>query len=246
MSVGKYRSWCLTVRPRNGVTIPIADALEKYCKSFPYYQMVLEMEGEARHAHIQIWSDTPTTKGDTNKKIERLCAKHVEDWDQAQCRILRQGTKIAYSDWIENYCIENDLKGTPNIVLDNRPLNSDEYYPSKEEQDVVQRKKNAVDQRMCALEIMFEEWYEQRDDELTPRLVGEFLSDMMFNSRKIACVNRAADRYALCKTLYAYITRSCDATLFYKPPEPNKATLAQMQQLKDSGYTDADINKIFE
>jgi len=135
MTVAKYRSWCLTVNPSQGVTSPTEEALVKYCKSFPFYQFVIEGDAEARHAHIQIWCDTPTTKGDANKKLERVLAKVISDWNPAQQKVLRSGTKIAYSDWVENYCIQNDLKGESNIILDNRPLDTDEYYPSEEEQE---------------------------------------------------------------------------------------------------------------
>jgi len=245
MSVPKYRSWCLTVNPTQGVApnSPTEEALVKYCKSFPFAQMVCEKEGEARHAHIQIWLDTPTTKGDTNKKLERVLARTVPEWSQSQARVFRSGTNIAYNDWVESYCIENDLKGTPVIYVDNRPLDSDPYYPSTEEQEAVQRRSQAIDQRMCTLELLFEEWWDQ-DSEITPVLIGTFLSDMMFSSRKIACVNKAADRYALCKTLHAYITRTTCSTLCYKPPELSAKDKKTAAELLDNGFSQADVNKI--
>lgn len=224
MSVDKYRSFCLTVRPRNGLKGPLEEALKKYCKSFPFYQMVLEGENESKHAHIQIWSETPTTKGDTNKKLERVCAKAYEDWDQNQCKVLRTGTKIAYSDWIENYCVDNDLKGESNIILDNRPLDSDPYYPSEEEQEKCKRRSQAVDQQMCKLELLFEEWYDihGNSQSIDIKLVGTFLSDMMFSARKIVCVKQGRDRYSLCTTLHAYITKRVDPSLFMKDIQLSK------------------------
>lgn len=237
MSVDKYRSYCLTVRPRNGLKDPLEEALKKYCKSFPFYQMVLEGENESKHAHIQIWSETPTTKGDTNKKIERVCAKAYEDWDQNQQKVLRSGTKIAYSDFIENYCIDNDLKGEANIILDNRPLDSDPYYPSEEEQEKTQRRSQAIDQQMCKLELMFEEWYETNgnNDQIDQKLVGTFLSDMMFCSRKLVCVKQARDRHSLCTTLHAYITKRVDPTLFYKEAPLSKHEFQINEIIKSAG-----------
>lgn len=244
MTVDKYRSFALTVRPRNGITIPIVDALEKYCKSFPHYQMVLEGENESRHAHLQIWTDIPTTKGDANKKLERVCSRSYEDWDQAQRKVLRQGTKIAYNDFIENYCIQNDLKGESNILLDNRPLDSDQYYPSEEEQEATKRRSQAIDQHMCSLELMFEEWNEVECRPLTIETVGTFLSDMMFCTRKIACVRQGRDRYALCTTLHAYLTKSVNPALFCKEETLSKKDSMIKQQLLANGCSEEEANKI--
>lgn len=244
MTVDKYRSFCLTVRPRNGITIPIVDALEKYCKTFPHYQMVLEGDNESRHAHIQIWTDTPTTRGDANKKLERVCARCYEDWDQAQCKVLRQGTKIAYNDWLESYCIQNDIKGDSNIILDERPLDSDPYYPSEVEQDACKRRSQAIDQQMCKLELLFEEWNEVECRPLTQESVGLFLSDMMFCSRKIACVKQGRDRYALCTTLHAYLTKAIDSSLFCKEPILTKKDQQIKEQLITNGCSEEEANKI--
>ncbi len=246
MTVEKYRSFALTVRPRNGLTIPIVEALEKYCKTFPHYQMVLEGENESKHAHIQIWLDTPTTKGDANKKLERVCSRCYSDWDQAQCKVLRSGTKIAYSDWVESYCVDNDLKGESHIVLDNRPLDTDPYYPSEEEQEATKRRSQAIDQQMCSLELMFEEWNEVECRAVTLETVGTFLADMMFKSRKIQCVKQGRDRHALCTTLHAYLTKSVNPALFCKELTQHLTQRDQQikRQLLDAGCSSAEANLI--
>lgn len=243
MTVDKYRSFALTVRPRNGVTIPIVDALEKYCKTFPHYQMVLEGQNESRHAHIQIWLDNPTTKGDANKKLERVCSRCYDDWDQAQQKVLRSGTKIAYNDWLENYCIQNDIKGESNVVLDNRPLDTDPYYPSEEEQEATQRRSQAVDQQFCKLELLFEEWNEVQQRSITKETVGMFLADMMFASRKIQVKQHARDRYSMCTALHAYLTKSVDPALFCKLDIKDQKL---KEQLIENGCSEAQANLIIE
>lgn len=246
MSVAKYKSFCLTVRPRNGVTTPILDAMKKYCQSFPHYQMVQEGSAETCHLHIQIWLDKAQTKGDVNKKLERAAKSCYEDWDDNQKRVLRNGTKLAYSDWIENYCIDNDLKGTSNVILDNRPEDSDEYYPTDQEQELAQRKSAAVDQRHCALELLFETWYEEQpsDPVIDQKLVAQFLSDMMFKSRKINVIIKPTDRYNLTKSLCAYINKSDDWRLSLPEPTLSAADKKRSDHMKELGYSEEEINKI--
>lgn len=235
----------MTVRPRNGLTTPIEDALVKWLNTFRGSQMVIEGEAETRHAHIQIWRDVPATKGDINKQLSRVCQKCYSDWDSAQEKVLRTGTKIAYNDWIHNYCIDNDLKGESHIVLDNRPLDTDDFYPSEREQQIAQKRSDAVDQQMCKLEIMFEEWNEHNDDEpITETLVATFLCDMMCHSRKIQVVKQQRDRNALTRSLFHYITKAIDPD-FCRPPLKTISEDRQFEKnLIDLGFKENEIVKM--
>jgi hypothetical protein len=207
--VAKYTSFCFTVRPRHGLDPEQDEDLLKFCRSFEGAQMVIEKSGAERHAHIQVWSSNPVTRGDANKKLERVCVRCIPNWDSEQNKVLRTGTKIAYSDWIESYCAQNESKtgdDKPQIVFDERPVDTDRFYPSQEEQEAIQAEAHAVDKRFHRLEQQFLEWI--GDDEVTLRRVGEFISDSMFSSRTIPVIVKMTDRSNLTKALYMYVTKS--------------------------------------
>ena len=48
-------SFCITVRPKNGLHNEYDEAVMKYIKKQNYGAYVHEMEDEARHLHAQIW-----------------------------------------------------------------------------------------------------------------------------------------------------------------------------------------------
>ena len=244
MPVNRYRSYCFTVRPTHGVTPEIELALIKFCKStyFIGSQMVIEKEGEARHAHIQTWTEEPKVKGDLNNKLERIVKPFIvsEPDVKQQIHVLRDGTKIAYNNWIQTYCLENDIKedDASILVVDERPVDSEDYYPSQEEQDKCKRQSNAVDQRMQKLELLFEDWWDH-DTPITLPLVATFLADMTNSARKIQCITKYADRRNLCVCLFNYITKSIDGSYFYKPKDSKIA-----QELRDSGCTEDEIENL--
>lgn len=247
-SVQKYLSFCFTVRPSNGIKEELEQALVKFCndrKNFVGSEMVLEKEAHQRHAHIQVWCTKPQSRGDVNCKLERVLKRHIReesDW-QAQCQVLRAGTRIAYNDWIPRYCEENEVKASDAnvVILTDRPFDTESMYPSEEEQEIVQRQANAVDSHMTKLELLWEEWSEvyNPDNELSEYKVGEFLSDIMFRQRKIMVMKKSIDRRNLCIALYNYINKTVDGLLFYKPPEGKLA-----KQLNEAGFSDSEINKI--
>ncbi|AXH79057.1 MAG: hypothetical protein [Circular genetic element sp.] len=201
-----YKSFAITVRPRDGITDKTVTALTKWFKALPYSVAVLEMQSEARHLHAQIWFNEPKTKGDISKQIHRICDRTISEFDTSQLKVLRQGIKIAYSDWYLDYLVDNDNKtDDAHIIIDNPPEKTLDFYPTEEEQDKLQNKINAVDPRMYALEQSFLERY---PDNLTLKAVAQFLSEEMFVNRTIKCVLQQRDRTALCKTLHAYINKS--------------------------------------
>lgn len=244
MPVPTYRSYCFTVNPSQGVTPEMESALIKFCNStyFIGSQMVIEKDGPARHAHIQTWTSEPKVKGDINNKLERVLKPFIlTDNDyKAQIRVLRNGTKIAYNNWINTYCLENDIKENDIsiLVVDNRPSDSEDYYPSEEEQNKCKRQANAVDQRLQKLELMFEEWWDQ-DTPISHCLIAAFLCDLSFRSRQIAVMMKYSDRRNLVCALYHYITKSHDATFFYKPKDTKIAN-----ELRESGCTEEEIENL--
>jgi len=244
----KYKSFCFTIRPTGGVPpdSPMEADYVKFATTYKgceAYDMWCEKKDHERHIHMQVWLSIPRTRGDVNKQIERVLKKHIgecADW-QKQCRVLREGTQIAYSDWHISYCEEHGLKtlDESTIVHIGRPFDTDPYYASEEEQAKLQRKANAVDKRMASLELLWEQWSEAKEMELTQENVGTFLSDMMFNERKIMTMCKTVDMRNLCRTLFHYISKSVDSSLFYKKPDDKLST-----ELKSAGFSDTQINNI--
>lgn len=212
-----FRSYCITFRPRNGLSNTTSAELISWCKKQPYAFYAEEKSDEARHAHIQVWYDEPRERGTICKAMQRIGSRTVTDWDDAQLKVLRSGVKIAYSDWYLDYLAENMEKTDTEksvIKYEHPPEDTIPYYATQEDQEALQAKANAVDKRMYSLEQKFNEWNENQYEELTIRLVAKFLADQMFNSRTIEVKIHQRDRVALCTSLYSYITRSADPSLF--------------------------------
>lgn len=207
-----FRSYCITIRPRDGISDETVTQCKKWLTKCDYASAVLEMENESRYLHAQIWSNTPKARGDICKAVQRICERTVKDWDNAQLKVLRSGVKIAYSDWYLDYLEENDLKEAPNIIYSSPPELTMEFYPTEEDQLNLQTMKTAVDPRFANLEIQCLAYLGERT--VTEKSVAAFLCDAMFVQRTIKCVIQQRDRIALAKTLYAYISKTTNIYMF--------------------------------
>lgn len=203
-----YKSWAFTIRPRDGVEkdSPLQIAIVKWCMKQDYYFLCAEGKDEARHLHGQVWYDSPRDKGTINKSLERICEKHVNTWDPAQKKVLRSGTKIAYSsDFIENYLSKEDQ-----WILNACPENEEDYYPSEEEQNKVQGAANAVDKRYHRLSEMFKEYngnnFQHHCSDLRKKeILAKWLGNQMFKEKTIPVIADKKHRTQLLESLKAYL-----------------------------------------
>lgn len=213
-----FRSFCFTIRPKDGITNECVDSIVKWLKRHPQYAIaVLEMEGICRHLHAQIFYDEPKNKGDITKQLKRIvfdnsklnCELEIEQ----QKRILAQGVKIAYNDWFEHYLLCNDDKAEPpNIVYDKLPDNTNDFYPTEEEQESVKTISTAVDKRFAELELSCKAYLQ--DQPYSQINIAKFLSWAMFIDRSLKVVIQQRDRVALCISLHAYINKQNNVDLF--------------------------------
>ena len=215
-----FRSFCLTIRPRDGISEATIEATKKWLTKCNYAVAVLEKTSHERHLHAQVWFETAKARGDICKQVQRICERTVQEWDTAQLKVLRSGVKIAYSDWYLDYLVDNEDKEPPNIVLNNPPNMTMEYYPTEEEQEEVKTMKTATDPRMAELEIKCLKHLGDKD--VTEKSVARFLAYAMFEERSIKCILQQRDRTALCRTLFAYMTKSSDIYLFLVKTEEEK------------------------
>lgn len=214
-----YRSYALTIRPLLGLTSATEDAIIKWINKLDYAFMAIEKKDEARHAHIQVWFETPKARGDICKQLQRICERTIEDFDEAQKKVLRNGVKIAYSDWYLDYLADNeDKQGQEkgDVVYDKPPQQSLQYYPTDEEQEKAAAMSNAVDPRFAKLEIQFYEWLPEGRtiDRVT---VAAFLAWAMFKRRLIQVKIHSRDRIALAESLFLYVTESENTDAFLPP-----------------------------
>lgn len=208
----KYKSWTLTVRPGQGLNDTTEREIINWIKKQDYGAAYIEYVGDneaSRHIHAQIWCDKGIDRKQVNQAMERIMKRTIEECNYMQLKVMRDGTKIAYSNWINDYCAENEDKETPECVFENWPDTPEEYYPSVEEQDATQRRASAVDKRMQNLEELWFEWNVEGEDAST-FVVARFLDDMMFNSRKICVPKDQRSRVDLRKSLELYLKRSSD------------------------------------
>lgn len=234
-----FRSFAITVRPLDGITDATAAAYLKWFQKLDYAFVKLEKSGVERHLHAQIWTDSPKAKGDIVKQVERICERTINDWTQAQKKVLRQGVKIAHSDWYLDYLAENDAKAEEagEILLDKPPENTYPYYPTEEEQEKVKNVATAVDPRFTELEYKCLEFLDRENRTLSHKTVALFLCDAMFNSRTIKVLMHQRDRVALATALYAFMTKSNDIDLFITKSAEDKKIDAKLAALAATNHS---------
>lgn len=196
-----YRSYAFTVRPKLGVPpdSELERSLIKYIKKYQGF-LVAEKEHEERHIHGQIFFEDPKPKGRFNEALESMCEKHLSDWSSPQKRVLRGGTKIAYSD---EFFTEYTNKGG-DLLVESMPQDTNQYYPSQEEQDAVRRRVLAADAKYHHLSEMFREYY-KNDAPAELADIRKFLYDIMFVKKQYHVIEDPKKRTWTCKALLEYV-----------------------------------------
>lgn len=197
---GMFNSYCFTIRPLKGIKDSTIDGIVKWLGKQDYGFVCSEMDGEAKHLHGQIWVKEPRDKGTINKSLENICARTIEDWNPAQNLVMRRGTKVAYNNgFIEEYLSKED-----NIIFNNPPNNAHEYYPSKEEQERVQKKAKSSNPQFF---IHKENFLKNRTicSKITLEEIAMWVSEGMYKNDTIAIIQDDKRRKQFTKSLYYYI-----------------------------------------
>lgn len=200
----KFKSFCITVRPKAGLHGSYAEAIEKYIRKQKYFVYNYEKEDEARHIHAQIFFDDPVRKSNIQTALKRIAEKHDENWNPASRKVLVSGVKIAYSDnFMDNYITKDSEVEMLNW---NPPVDTEPYYPTKEEQEKVKAKANAKDQYFHRLSEL---WNEKNKDYIihinTLKDIGLFIYDQMFVDKTIPVVRDDRQRKQIVKAAMHYI-----------------------------------------
>jgi len=181
-----YRAYAITVRPKNGLHGAYAEELEKKIKKHSHYVYNYEEENEARHLHGVLFYEEPKRKSDIQKLLKRIAEKHDPNWGPASQKVLSGGVKIAYNDgWMDNY-IQKDSEAENYQP----PDNTDEYYPTQEEQDKVLNRATAKDSYYNNLKEMWGNKELIGDTHIESTVeIGKWYYDQMYKSKTIPVIS---------------------------------------------------------
>ena len=219
MPTDQSRSFAITIRPSVGISPDLEKKLTKIFTNTKHQDgvhIVAEKSGVERHLHIQLWFSEEKRKGDIKKKIERVLDKY--DWWDVNHKRHCIKIKMAYNDWVQIYCEENEEKNDEfSVIIAEIPSHTPQYYPSEKDQEKLLESYCAVDKKYYLLKEEFLKWQEnqllkcenQEDMEnwriITKRKVAEFLTDSMFLSKTQKVVADRRKKIELCDNLYYYI-----------------------------------------
>lgn len=216
-SVQKFKTYALTIRPRNGIDNGalnlISDWIRKRCE---FYHIITEKTGHERHVHAALFLKMPITKSNMNTLLVRL-AKDSLGFDPEELTVLRKGVKILYSnDFIENYLDKDD---DTEVVQTNLPATNhlDSWYPPKPI-DPETSKQQKHSHYYWELERL---WYMYMSPtyEVNTKTVRDFLFNMMYSER---CINVIRDDKTIVQTarhLVRWINKTTTNTIELAPFE---------------------------
>lgn len=245
--VNKGKSFAFTFSP-NVLNNDTAEAIQNWLQKQTYAVLVFEekyykgsldnTEYRNPHYHGQIWCNDARAKHKVKEALWDIGKRTITDWGYAEKKHCVD-VKFAYNDdFVLNYCCDNETKTMDGheVKLWNPPADGDKFYPTKEEQEAMIKKANAVDAQMYELEVLFKEWCldHNSDADIWIWTVGNFLGDMMFKSRRIRVIRDPKNRKELCKSLFLYIKQSDHAYNFMS--EDDKTFYIQVKELGKTNY----------
>lgn len=126
-----FKSFALTIRPKDGLTDRQADALITFGKKHDYHLIGLEKEGTERHAHLGIFQEKPRAKCNVENRLLSMPA--FQSLSPQEVKVFRKGTKIMYnSDYIMGYIGNPDKEDDYYELSRHLPDDIDDlepYYP---------------------------------------------------------------------------------------------------------------------
>lgn len=232
------RSFAFTVRPISGVA-PDSDLEKSFRKLFIKYPgfLVAEKSDIERHLHGQLFFQNPRTKSDFNRDFPvKLCKKHLIDWSPQQERVLKMGTKIAYSN---DFYTEYTNKGDSELLEDNFPPDATDFYASQDEQDKIKARANAKDAKYHHLA----ELYQNSENSCVPTYenVAKWLYSAMFVEKTIKCVEDKRKLFQVVNTLTEYLNADISRWEDYMLPEKKKAKEDKWTFLKNIESKNPDL-----
>lgn len=197
----EYRAFAFTIRPKQGVTESglIETKLTKYLSKHNGF-IVAEKTGICRHLHGVIFYLKSKRKYDLFLILKGIQEKEQgSELDYNEERVLKGGLKIAYDD---NFYTEYTNKPDSELIYDNLPESTTEFYPSKDEQERVRASSNAVDKTFHTL---LELWKESQRTQISQDSVKCFMYELMYVTKKIKVIEDKKKFNQRCISLFHYI-----------------------------------------
>ena len=222
-----YKSFAITVRPKNGIKEEgqLETQLINKLKKYDYCSIYAEMENEARHIHCQIWLNKPCAIGTIKTAMVRIQERYDPDWGESAKKVLRGGIKIAYSDWILDYCEENDLKeDDPNCLFHRVPPVTSEFYATEEEQQKIIDSSKSANKTYFKLrqELLENDTYEyfrpsknmMKSQPACWKIIGDYLSFRMYVEDTYPIIKCPKLMNQFIKAFTKYVTKDGTCTEF--------------------------------
>lgn len=198
----EYKSYGLTVRPRDGATGAHDTILVSFLRKYgEYWYCVSEKVDDERHLHAGVFLKKATTRSNVTIMLKRA----FKDLEDDEKRVLARGVRIMYDmNFIEEYMNKDeDIE----IISDNmaEPAYLEGYWPPAKDQDRA-KAQSATDKYYAKLECL---WYEHQSPGVEVRYenVCAFLSRMMNKERLIRVISDDKKLKSTAQALARYIRK---------------------------------------
>lgn len=224
-----YKAIAFTFRPKNGASQGEQEnCIINWVKSQDYGFLVAEKEGSERHYHGQLFFNQSRKKDSVRKFFVNHLKKYELYYSGTQIKVALNIKGAVNDGFIEDYILDNKDKINDNceILVNNIPDNTQEYYPSNEVVEKLSNYNLAKDKLLFELEEQYHEFIINNINEFIVESchhhaieknlyqwknydeyyhVMRFCLNIWFVDRTRIVPKRKIDRLEFCKTLYYYI-----------------------------------------
>jgi len=181
--VQTYKTYAVTIRPKDGVTDEHVEKTMKWCrKHCRYYHVVTEKTGSQRHIHAALFLNKEKKKNDVCIMMVGL----FKGLTPEEKTVLRRGVKIMYNwDFIDSYLDkDDDTEVIASSLPEDRHIES--FFPPKPVSlSVARTKKCSV--YYHELETLWFK-YQSTTFEVSTVTARDFLFKMMYSERCIPVI----------------------------------------------------------
>lgn len=126
----RFKTFALTLRPRDGITDQqVKDLAEWIRKRSEHYHIVTEKTGSARHVHAALYLKVSVTRSNFCVVYSRLLKKFGLDFEESS--VAKKGIKVLYNnDFVTSYLDKDD---NTCVIASSLPevARLESYYPPK-------------------------------------------------------------------------------------------------------------------
>jgi len=205
MSIPAFRTYALTVRPRDGVTDDHVSRISKWVrKNAEYYHLVTEKTGSRRHVHCGVVLKESRTRSNVLQRILNL----FKELTATEKSVLRNGLKIMYNwDFVNHYLDKDD----ETVVIESHLPESghiESFFPPKPVEKVSKK---------CSLYYHELEtlWFKHVSPgtEVHTKNARDFLFKMMYSERCIPVIRDDKQIIQTARHLVRWLNKTEESTI---------------------------------